>query len=320
MAQNPSPDHISPALWAFQERAVAVTGGEQSGVYANKPGYHNARDQLPVTDYSRADVAADREGLGRWAAATDIKMDDRAGMIRHTARLDQAAAVRDPRLYPPGAPPVLREFIGTLDGVLPYCYVLTGGRQLGLPSDASEDWRRDDSHLWHLHLSIIRRYAANADALDGVLSVLSGEPLDTWRRRHQPRPVEDDMTQSLPIPTEFAYSAGGVVVARKFIVTAGTEPAGYAPNAIVGSQRLYLGLVCDHSGDENVVIRYAVFDGKGWFARIVTVNARDGRLALEVPAARGPNAYGISAGRLPSRIDAPPSEATIPCSLVITVA
>jgi hypothetical protein len=177
---NPNPSRISAALWRLwtdfdRFEASALLGG----IYANKPAYHNYRNALPSNDYSVRDVAADRQGSGSLASAIDLTLSD-AAMRKYTGRLDVAARKRDRRLYPPGDAPVLREFIGTKDGRTVYCYVLTGGVPLGVGADAGPDWGRDSSHLWHMHLSIIRKWAANWLALSGVLSVLMGESLEQW--------------------------------------------------------------------------------------------------------------------------------------------
>lgn len=184
---NPNPTRISGALWRLWTEFDAIEPGVTlGGIYAAKSGYHNYRAALPANDYSVEDVAADRRGSSSKASAIDLTMND-AAMRKYTSRLDVAARARDPRLYPP-AGPVLREFIGTKDNSTVYCYVLVGGRPLGVGADAGPDPGRDDSHLWHVHLSIIRQFCEDWSALDGVLSVLRGESLAAWRAR-----TEDDM-------------------------------------------------------------------------------------------------------------------------------
>jgi hypothetical protein len=61
---------------------------------------------------------------------------------------------------------VLREFIGTKDGSRVYCYDLV---------DRREHHNRDRTHLWHIHLSVTRKFVGDWPALAGVLSVLTGE-------------------------------------------------------------------------------------------------------------------------------------------------
>ncbi|WP_053065475.1 hypothetical protein [Micromonospora sp. RV43] len=180
MAANPNPTRISDALWNFWLGFEALEPTVKlGGIYADKAGYHNVRAGLPRTDYSTGrDVAADKAGPSDKSSAIDLTMSTEA-MIRYTKRLDVAARAHDPRLYTAKGP-VLREFIGTKDGKTVYCYVLVGGRPLGVGADAGSDPGRDRSHLWHLHLSIIRAFCTDKQALAGVLSVLRGEPLTTW--------------------------------------------------------------------------------------------------------------------------------------------
>ncbi|GAA3750731.1 hypothetical protein [Micromonospora maritima] len=184
MAANPNPTRISGALWDFWLGFDALEPTVQlGGVYAPKPGYHNYRAAVPGSDYSSGrDVADDKQGSKDFASAIDLTMSTEA-MIRYTTRLDAAARARDPRLFTAQGP-VLREFIGTKDGKTVYCYVLTGGRALGVGADSGPDPGRDKTHLWHLHLSIIRRFCDDKAALDGVLSVLRGESLATWQARN----------------------------------------------------------------------------------------------------------------------------------------
>ncbi|MFC0529592.1 hypothetical protein [Phytohabitans kaempferiae] len=189
LARNPNPSRISAAIWRLWTEFDRIEPSALlGGIVAEKPGYHSWRSRLPSTDYSVRDLAADRRGSGAMAAALDLTLSS-AAMRTYTGRLDSAARSRDPRLYTPRGP-VLREFIGTKDNRSVYCYVLTGGRPLGVGADAGPDPGRDSSHLWHIHLSIIRQFCEDWSALDGVLSVLRGESLAAWRARSE----YDEMT------------------------------------------------------------------------------------------------------------------------------
>lgn len=192
-APNPNPTRISTALWRFwTDFDAAVASALLGGIYAAKAGYHNYPDALGSGDYSLAHVAADRRGSRTKASAIDLTL-SAADMKLITGRLDKAARARDPRLYVHGGP-TLREFIGTLNGTTVYCWVFTGGVPLGVGADSGVDWGRDSSHLWHIHLSIIRQYCEDWAALDGVLSVMRGESLAAWQARTSGQPNEGDGT------------------------------------------------------------------------------------------------------------------------------
>ncbi len=179
---NPNPTRISTALWRlWTDFDAAIASALLGGIYAPKSGYHNYPDALSSGDYSLAQVAADRRGSRSKASAIDLTM-SAADMKLVTGRLDKAARARDPRLYVRGGP-TLREFIGTLNGTTVYCWVFTGGVPLGVSADSGVDWGRDSSHLWHVHLSIIRQYCEDWAALDGVLSVMRGESLAAYQAR-----------------------------------------------------------------------------------------------------------------------------------------
>ncbi|MDR7278375.1 hypothetical protein [Catenuloplanes atrovinosus] len=180
MARNPNPTRITDEIWSLWERFDRLESSALlGGIYAAKPGYHNYRNAVATSDYSRADVAADRQGPGDKAAALDLTM-SAAAMRAYTSRLDVAARARDERLYIGGVP-IIREFIGTKDNRSVYCYVLTGGRPLGVGADAGPDPGRDTTHLWHLHISFIRRFVNSSDAMNRIYSVLAGESLADWR-------------------------------------------------------------------------------------------------------------------------------------------
>ncbi|GAB7053137.1 hypothetical protein [Catenuloplanes indicus] len=179
---NPNRQRITDQVWEIWVRFDALEPTALlGGIYAAKPGYHNYRLALPGGDYSVGDVAADRQGPQDKAAAIDLTM-SAAAMRLYTGRLDVAARARDERLYIDGHP-IIREFIGTKDNRSVYCYVLVGGRPLGVGADAGPDPGRDATHLWHLHISFIRRFLAHPQLAPRVMSVLSGESLAAWRAR-----------------------------------------------------------------------------------------------------------------------------------------
>ena len=89
-------------------------------------------------------------------------------MRRRTRYLAEAAARNDPRLA------AVREFYGTLDSRTVF------GR---IKDSRNGPWRSstsDNSHLWHIHISVFRAYTDKWDELRPILSVLAGESLEDW--------------------------------------------------------------------------------------------------------------------------------------------
>jgi hypothetical protein len=173
-ARNPDPGRITPAMWRLWTRFDAAEPTVLlGGIFAVKRGYHNTRtanQRRWPGDYSIR-LPLDRLGPADKAGAIDLTM-SAAAMRRYTARLDAAAKARDPRLYR-GGQAVLREFIGTKDGRRVYCYDLVERRVYH---------NRDRTHLWHIHLSVTRKFAGDWTALAGVLSVLTDRSVNVPTR------------------------------------------------------------------------------------------------------------------------------------------
>lgn len=208
MATNPNPARISAASWRFWEEFLAFEPTVKlGGWYADKSGYHNFRDDLPSDDYSVEDVAYDRQGPGNYASAFDFTLPDEK-MKTYSGRLDRAMRRQDPRLFIDGVP-VMREFIGTLNGTTVYCYVMIGGVPLGVGADRGPDPGRDASHLWHIHGSMIRKFCATWRAYSGVLSILKNEPYESWEYS---MPTADEIAEavwSYPLKDGYLKDADG---------------------------------------------------------------------------------------------------------------
>jgi hypothetical protein len=158
MAHEYAPDAL---LWLADEIVDAIPSAEFSGIAGDPShtyGYHRCRNVLPSSDYS-VQTGPDRAGDGNAASALDISY-NATWMRTITKRLlDSAKDQNDLRLN------CCREFFGTLDGD-----TVTGwDTYYGEPSTS------DDSHLWHVHISVLRKYANDRDALAGVLSVIKGD-------------------------------------------------------------------------------------------------------------------------------------------------
>lgn len=175
------------ALWRlWSEFDDAEPQAVFGGIYANKRGYHNTRNNLRNqgrwSDYS-IQAAADKRGPGDKAAAVDITFRDaqasRFGTIaKYTRRVINAMRDRDKRLFHGGAA-VWREVFGNAD----------------LDREV-EGWSlyrgyavsSDSSHLWHIHLSCHRQFVENEDAVEGMLAILLDKPVVIPAPKPDPEP------------------------------------------------------------------------------------------------------------------------------------
>lgn len=166
---NPNPSRITQELWEFRCDMLAVAPGtddEDSGIYANKPGYHNTRAANDPDDYSVRE-APDRLGPADKAAAWDwtfksAQSGDYTQIAIYGRRIRAAWEARDPRCN------VLREFLGQTD---------TDSTPEGLDFRHHTTRTPDSSHSWHDHFSFTRAYVAVPGALKGVVSVARGDLL-----------------------------------------------------------------------------------------------------------------------------------------------
>ena len=155
---NPySPDAIK-ACYDVVKAAIGA-GCQLGGMYANKPGYHNCRAQLPSSDYS-VQKSYDQKGDAWAASALDITPGSTSWMQKMTQRLiDETKANGDT-----GALRGVREFYGTLDG-----YSVVG---MDVPG---RYWcTSDPSHTWHEHVSGKREAVNDAAAWADVAAILTG--------------------------------------------------------------------------------------------------------------------------------------------------
>lgn len=147
--------------WLAQQIQAKIPKSKLSGIVGDSShtyGYHRARSTLPKSDYS-VQLAEDRAGDADAASALDISF-TASDMKTVTGRLLKSAKDEDdPRLN------YCREFYGTLDGKK----VAGWDTHFGNPATS------DDSHLWHVHISFLRKYATDKTAMAAVLSVIVGE-------------------------------------------------------------------------------------------------------------------------------------------------
>lgn len=175
MADNPNPSRISAEMWQLWERVKGeIPGVRLGGIYANKPHYHSSVDENRkhwAGSYSIR-LPLDVNGGNRdKARAIDLTMGE-AEMRKRTKMLrDSALNTRDDRLY------AVREFYGTLNGSL--VYGLTKSSEHGSWSKSTSD----NTHLWHVHVSVFTTFVDDWKALSGIESVLSGESLEEWESK-----------------------------------------------------------------------------------------------------------------------------------------
>lgn len=160
------PEYAPSAIrWLADEIIDVVPSAEMSGIVGDPShtyGYHRARNALPSSDYS-VQTSPDKQGDGWAASALDIKMNSTHMKLVTKRLLASAKDANDPRLN------ALREFFGTTDGSSVAGWDCYYGRE------AHSD---DSSHTWHIHMSILRKYANDRAALAGVRSVFIGEDDD----------------------------------------------------------------------------------------------------------------------------------------------
>lgn len=169
---------VPDALQRFwNEFSAAEPQARMGGIYANKSGYHNTRANHlrdRPGDYS-IQRAADKQGPSDKASAIDItfadaQRSDFRTIAKYSKRLYDAGVRRDKRFYAEdGQTAIVREFFGNTDAdrtVEGWSYY----REAAASSDSS--------HLWHIHLSVTRKYCNDWSKLKPILDVMLGRDSD----------------------------------------------------------------------------------------------------------------------------------------------
>lgn len=125
------------------------------GDSAHTYGYHRCRDVLPGDDYS-VQYPEDKQGDGQAASALDISWGSAASQHRATQNLMNAK--NDSRMN------VIRSAFGSVDSV----------NVVGYDYKGNYPCTSDDSHLWHVHISVLRQFANDGAALAKVADVVVG--------------------------------------------------------------------------------------------------------------------------------------------------
>lgn len=188
---NPAPAVISAEMWRFRTYCLWLEPGSQdvdSGIYANKAGYHNTRKNLLANPNWRNDYSirlpADKEGPADKAAAFDWTFRTAQGgnysrIIFYSDRVEAAFNRRDPRLYG------FREVL---------CQADTDLQAEGFDFVSWTTRTPDDSHLWHMHFSKLRKYINDRRSYDAMLSILSGQSLADWEDEGMATLDSEDLT------------------------------------------------------------------------------------------------------------------------------
>lgn len=127
------------------------------GDAAHTYGYHRCRNVVPSDDYS-VQLPPDQQGDGEAACGLDLSWGNAADQYAVSQRLLDACRARDSRLYG------LREFYGSTDGA----------SVIGWDNWGNYPVTSDDSHLWHVHLSVLRGYSNDNAACQAIASVIVG--------------------------------------------------------------------------------------------------------------------------------------------------
>jgi hypothetical protein len=150
-----APKAITNLFNKIDAKIPAALMGGIIGDSAHTYGYHRGRNYVSSSDYS-CQLAADKQGDGEAACGLDISWS--AASSQYTVSQRLLNAKNDSRMY------ACREFYGSTDGKYVCGWDYAGGYAV----------TSDSSHLWHVHLSILRQYANNDAALDGIAQVITG--------------------------------------------------------------------------------------------------------------------------------------------------
>lgn len=192
MASNPNPSRVTDELWRFWTEFKALEPSvELGGIYANKSGYHNSRNANSSSNYSVRE-AEDQSGPGDKSAAIDLTFPDaQRGDYRTINKYCQRLLAsskdsNDPRLDD------IREWYGQTD---------SDSHVEGWDCRHLLDITSDNSHLWHIHISVDRGKVAIWATYAKVLSVLRGETVAQWRAGTgaSPTPVPAPTKPTTPV-------------------------------------------------------------------------------------------------------------------------
>lgn len=224
----PSPnvraDNTTDAVWWLRCWLLALDADTQDGgTYANKPGFHNKGKQVKdygaynsKTDYSiRQSINRQGEFWREKSSALDWTFKSAQGGNYHliaiyTQRLFAAALnPNDPRL----------------DGV----YEFYGQADSDKAVEGYNEWEErnvtsDSSHLWHLHISFLRKYCGDFLQMWAIYTVLIGWTVDQWLASIAATPAPETPPPPHQIPAGLPfYQLGARVLELSDPRTSGTD-------------------------------------------------------------------------------------------------
>jgi peptidoglycan hydrolase-like protein with peptidoglycan-binding domain len=181
---------ISDVLWPGMKSLEPKS--ELGGIYANKRGYHNKRQNLPMpgssSDYSVDEFSIDRQGPSNEASAIDWTFPDAQGgdyktISKYSKRLYAVRSGDSRTVY-------MREFFGQIDN----------DRTVeGWDYSKNRASSSDSSHLWHIHISIHRKYINSTIAMRAILSILKGQTEAEWKQEISREVTFETFSSHLPV-------------------------------------------------------------------------------------------------------------------------
>lgn len=184
-------DHVTDAEWWLWLRLQELEPkSELSGIYGDKPGFHNTgkrnQSKWPGNYSVRDKINQSGPGMTHGSAIDWTFRDAQGGdydtIIKYTSRLVKSALDKnDPRLDL-----ILFEFYGQSDHDL---------QVEGYNEYYEKLVTSDPSHLWHMHMSFIRSKCGDFWGMWALLTVLAGWSVSNWRLslpatdpNHKPKP------------------------------------------------------------------------------------------------------------------------------------
>lgn len=189
MRTNPNPLRISGPLWWLINALTDLTPtsfvDENGGVWVRQKGSHADAGWLKVNypnDYSLRGPLQ-QNGPQQYGRAWDwtfpsAQSGNYDAIVMYSARIKNAWNTNDPRAYPIFE--VLCESDYDYD---PEGYVFYPTHTFRVP---------DRSHKWHIHLGILTAFIDDMGAMDAIYSILSGESLEHYHNRKNPKPDQEE--------------------------------------------------------------------------------------------------------------------------------